>query len=226
MGGECLASAPAFRTCPCGSGYVVTLSANPGDWDSSEYKTREESVRRHLREEYFSSAPVKSEKQSHHSICRSSPPPKSRSRPKWILRAASKRYESKNIDRDRLISAASVWHPTEMVAAAPSRQIERTCRSLFGSTNKRMTNCGFKVLVGSGTRDCNPKVKVADLSDIEQHKRVSRYLPAYRTEGQKEDEHGAASPFLLLKSVSDDVDWLHNDNRVHGKRYRRINGRH
>jgi hypothetical protein len=30
-------------------------------------------------------------------------------------------------------------------------------------------------------------------------KRVSRYLPAYRIEGQKEDENGAASPFLLLK---------------------------
>jgi hypothetical protein len=57
-------------------------------------------------------------------------------------------------------------------------------------------------------------------------KRVSRYLPAYRIEGQKEDENGAASPFLLLKSVSDDVDWPHNDNRVHGKRYRRMNGRH
>jgi hypothetical protein len=45
-------------------------------------------------------------------------------------------------------------------------------------------------------------------------------------EGQKEDENGAASPFLLLKFVSDDVDWPHNDNRVHGKRYRRMNGRH
>jgi hypothetical protein len=53
MGDECLASAPAFRTSASGSGYVVTLSENPGDWDSSEYKTREESVRRHLGEEYF-----------------------------------------------------------------------------------------------------------------------------------------------------------------------------
>lgn len=58
------------------------------------------------------------------------------------------------------------------------------------------------------------------------HKRLSRYLPAYRIERQKEDENGAASPFLLLKSASDDVDWPHNDNRVHGKRYRRMNGRH
>ncbi len=59
-----------------------------------------------------------------------------------------------------------------------------------------------------------------------QYKAVSRYLPAYRIEGQKEHENGAASPFLLLKSVSDDVDWPHNDNRVHGKRYSRMNGRH
>jgi hypothetical protein len=54
-------------------------------------------------------------------------------------------------------------------------------------------------------------------------KRVSRYLPAYRIEGQKEDENGAAPPFLLLKFVSDDVDWPHND---YGKRYRRMNARH
>jgi hypothetical protein len=56
--------------------------------------------------------------------------------------------------------------------------------------------------------------------------RVSRYLPAYRIEGQKEDENGAASPFLLLRFVSDDVDWPRNENRVHGKRCRRMNGRH
>jgi hypothetical protein len=53
MGDECLAGAPAFRTSASGSGYVVTLNENPGHWDSSEYKTREESVRRHLGEEYF-----------------------------------------------------------------------------------------------------------------------------------------------------------------------------
>lgn len=53
MGDERLASAPAVRTGACGSGYVVTLSENPGDWDSSEYRMREESVRRHLGEEYF-----------------------------------------------------------------------------------------------------------------------------------------------------------------------------
>jgi hypothetical protein len=53
MSDERLASAPAFRTNATGSGYVVTLSENPGDWDSSEYKTREESVRRHLGEEHF-----------------------------------------------------------------------------------------------------------------------------------------------------------------------------
>lgn len=53
MGDECLASAPAFRTSVSGSGYVVTLSENPGDWDSSEYKVREESARRHLGEEHF-----------------------------------------------------------------------------------------------------------------------------------------------------------------------------
>jgi hypothetical protein len=41
-----------------------------------------------------------------------------------------------------------------------------------------------------------------------------------------EDEHGAASPFLLLKPVSDNVDWPDNENRVHGKRCRRMNGRH
>jgi hypothetical protein len=51
-------------------------------------------------------------------------------------------------------------------------------------------------------------------------------VPAYRIEGQKEDENGAASPFLLLKLVGVDVDWPHNDNRVQGKRYRRMNGRH
>jgi hypothetical protein len=55
---------------------------------------------------------------------------------------------------------------------------------------------------------------------------VSRYPPAYRIEGQKEYENGAASPFLLLRLVSDDEDWPHNDNRVHGKCYRRMNGRH
>jgi hypothetical protein len=57
-------------------------------------------------------------------------------------------------------------------------------------------------------------------------KGVSRYLPVYRIEGQKEDENGAASPFLLLKLVIDDVDSPHIDNRVHGKCYRRMNGRH
>lgn len=31
---------------------------------------------------------------------------------------------------------------------------------------------------------------------------------------------------FLLKLVSDDVDWPDNENRVHGKRHRRINGRH
>jgi hypothetical protein len=63
-------------------------------------------------------------------------------------------------------------------------------------------------------------------SQLISSKPVSRYLPAYRIEGQEEDENGAASPFLLLKFVSDNVDWPHNDNRVHGKRYRRMNGRH
>jgi hypothetical protein len=53
MGDERLASAPAFRTSAFGSGYVVSLSENPGDWGSREYKAREESVRRHLGEEYF-----------------------------------------------------------------------------------------------------------------------------------------------------------------------------
>ncbi len=53
MGDERLASAPAFRTGASGSGYVVTLSENPGDWGSPGYKAREESVRRHLGEEYF-----------------------------------------------------------------------------------------------------------------------------------------------------------------------------
>jgi hypothetical protein len=33
-------------------------------------------------------------------------------------------------------------------------------------------------------------------------------------------------PFLLLKLVSDNVDWPDNENRVHGKRCRRMNGRH
>jgi len=69
-------------------------------------------------------------------------------------------------------------------------------------------------------------VVTPEAGQTSQSKRVSRYLPPYRIEGQKEDENGAASPFLLLKSVSDDVDWPHNDNRVHGKRYRRMNGRH
>ena len=31
---------------------------------------------------------------------------------------------------------------------------------------------------------------------------------------------------FLLKLVHDDVDWPDNENRVHGKRYRRMNGRH
>jgi len=31
---------------------------------------------------------------------------------------------------------------------------------------------------------------------------------------------------FLLKLLSDDVDWSDNENRVHGKRYRRMNGRH
>jgi hypothetical protein len=31
---------------------------------------------------------------------------------------------------------------------------------------------------------------------------------------------------FLLKLVSDDVDWPDNKNQVHGKRYRRMNGRH
>ena len=53
MGDERLASAPAFRIGASGSGYVVTLSENPGDWVLPEYKAREESVRRHLGEEYF-----------------------------------------------------------------------------------------------------------------------------------------------------------------------------
>jgi hypothetical protein len=53
---------------------------------------------------------------------------------------------------------------------------------------------------------------------------VSSYLPAYRIEGQKEDGNGAASPFLLLRFASDDVDWPHNNNRAHGKRYKRMNG--
>lgn len=118
MGDECLASAPAFRSAASGSGYVVTLNENPGDWDSSEYKTREESVRHHLGNSIFSSARVTSEKQSDRSICRSSLPPNARSRPKWTLRAASKRYESKNIESDRLISAASMLHSTVVVAAA------------------------------------------------------------------------------------------------------------
>ena len=30
----------------------------------------------------------------------------------------------------------------------------------------------------------------------------------------------------LLPLLSDDVDWQDNENRVHGKRYRRMNGRH
>ena len=30
----------------------------------------------------------------------------------------------------------------------------------------------------------------------------------------------------FAKLVSDDVDWPHNDNRVYGKRYGRMNGRH
>ena len=60
-------------------------------------------------------------------------------------------------------------------------------------------------------------------------KRVSRYLPAYRIEGQKEDENGEASPFLLLKFVSDDVHWritiIECMASVIGG-YRRMNGRH
>ena len=31
---------------------------------------------------------------------------------------------------------------------------------------------------------------------------------------------------FLLRLLSDDVDWSDNENRVHGKRYRRMNGRH
>jgi hypothetical protein len=51
---------------------------------------------------------------------------------------------------------------------------------------------------------------------------VFRYLPAYRIEGPKKDKHTD----FLLKLVSNDVDWPDNQNRVHGKCYRRTNGRH
>lgn len=48
----------------------------------------------------------------------------------------------------------------------------------------------------------------------------SRYLIGLPIEGQKSDEDNAASSFLLLKFVSDNVDWPNNENRTHGERCR------
>ena len=53
MGEERLASAPGFRVGVCGSGHIVNLSDDPKHWTLPEYTACEESVRRHLGEEYF-----------------------------------------------------------------------------------------------------------------------------------------------------------------------------
>ncbi|HEY2461785.1 MAG TPA: hypothetical protein VGI16_13315 [Candidatus Acidoferrum sp.] len=53
IGDERWVSAPVFRTDQCGGGYILQLSDTPEDWHLPEYETSEESVRRHLGEEYF-----------------------------------------------------------------------------------------------------------------------------------------------------------------------------
>jgi hypothetical protein len=104
---------------------------------------------------------------------------------------------------------------------------ERGWRPAFRRGARRL---GFRPSDGQAGSCAGPEVLFEEISpkpvsgqsinfDSSVTTSVSRYLPAYRIEGQKEDENGEASPFLLLKFVSDDVHWPHNDNRVHGKRY-------
>ena len=53
IGEKRLAATAAHRVSSCGSGYLVQLGPDPEDWNSDGYRDREESVRRHLGEEYF-----------------------------------------------------------------------------------------------------------------------------------------------------------------------------
>jgi hypothetical protein len=53
MGKKCLATAVAHLVASCGSGYLVQLASEPQEWNSRTYWACEQSVRRHLGEEYF-----------------------------------------------------------------------------------------------------------------------------------------------------------------------------